>query len=388
MQVVYTAPNRAHHYRYASALQKAGHLKAFVSGFSRLSPRASLHTLGNHLHRADLVQTLYMASLKVGLPSSVSSQLAFLAKIEQDWACRKFVKSCDVFLFYNGSGLASCKLTQQQGGIGIVEAVNSHVAYQEQLLRDEYKQLKLPWIPFHSLETQRRIAEYELADYILLPSEFVKQSFIKRGFPENKLLKVPYGFDQYQTSPKRIKAESGEFTILYVGSLSVRKGVRYLIQAFSNFQHPRKKLVLVGPKNEHTGFDDLVIPANVVFTGVLKGDDLVKSYQAADVFCLPSIEEGLALVLGEALSFGIPIITTINTGASDIITNGEEGYILPIKDAAAILEKLQHFADCPYVLQEMREKAMEKAETLKGWDETGQRLIDTITSLPIGRKFS
>lgn len=171
------------------------------------------------------------------------------------------------------------------------------------------------------------------------------------------------------------------FRVLYVGSISVRKGVRYLIEAFNKLQHPRKELIIVGPMNKPSGLEGMRYGSNVVFRGVLKGEALEQAYQDADVFCLPSLEEGLALVLGEALSFGLPIITTTNSGASDIITDGKEGYILPIKDSDAIANQLQQLADNTLLLQEMEEMAKKKAQKLNGWDKTGQNLVNTLKQI-------
>lgn len=379
MKVVYTAPNRGHHYKYAKALHAAGCLQAFVSGFPRLSPRSALPEIANKIHHADFLQTIYIASLKGNAPASLSSRLAYLSKIEQDYACRRFLKDCDIFLFYNGSGLNSSRYGKRHGVISIVEAVNSHVSYQEDLLREEHENAGLPWQPFPVYEKQRRLQEYEQADYILMPSDFVKESFLSKGFPEHKLLKVPYGFDKIDNSIDKKLLNSDTFTVLYVGSISVRKGIRYLIEAFASLQHPKKQLVLVGPDANDGALAGVTLPPNVVFTGVLKGDELANAYRTADVFCLPSIEEGLALVLGEALSFGLPIIATVNTGASDLITDGQEGYILPIRSSEAIRQKLQLLADDPVVLARLSADSYAKSERLDGWQETGNNLINVLS---------
>ena len=143
MKVVYTSPNRAHHYRYAGALNAAGCLHAFISGFPRLSSRAKTKDLNGKLYHSDFLQTLYIASLKGKFPAKISLWLAYLSKIEQDLACKKFIKNSDVFLFYNGSGLNSSRYAKKNGVISIVEAVNSHVEYQEEILENEFRNLKL-----------------------------------------------------------------------------------------------------------------------------------------------------------------------------------------------------------------------------------------------------
>jgi starch synthase len=387
MKVIYTAPNRAHHYRYSSSLNKANFLLVLVSGFSRLSPRAKIDELKDKLYRADILQTIYLIGLKVRLPKTLCNYLAYLAKIEQDLACRKFLKDADLFLFYNGSGLSSCRHAKKKNVITVVEAVNSHVEFQEDLLKEEYENLKLSWTPFHQSEKIRRLKEYEEADYILLPSEFVKRSFIEKGFPANKLIKVPFGFDNLnKIEIKEVSNSKRHFTVLFVGSISVRKGLRYLIKAFNALEQPNKKLIIVGPRDAVSGIDDMILSDDIIFKGVLKEVELANEYSLADVFCLPTLEEGMALVQGEALSFGLPIITTTNSGGDELITEGQEGFIVPIRDAKAIHEKLRLLSSDKDLLSKMKLAAQKKAGSLNGWDASGAMLCEKLETLFLNHK--
>jgi len=272
MKVVYSAPNRAHHYAYARELQQAGFLKNFVCGFPRFSPRAPIPEIGKALKRADQIQLLYIASLKSKMPQWVSDELAHWSKVQIDRSSRKALRGADVFLFYNGCGLGSARLFRRNGGITIVEAVNSHVQVQEQLMREEFERIGLAWQPFHQRETRRRVAEVEEADYVLLPSLFVARSFLAKGIPAERLLRVPYPMQKIAgaSMPVRTNTEDGTFRILFVGSISVRKGVRYLIEAFRQFKHPRKELWLVGPMTKPSGLENVPIPEGVNFLGRLK----------------------------------------------------------------------------------------------------------------------
>ena len=169
--------------------------------------------------------------------------------------------------------------------------------------------------------------------------------------------------------------------MLFVGSISVRKGIRYLIEAFHKISHPGKKLVLVGPNANDGALKDLTITPDIIFTGVLKGKNLEEAYQSADIFCLPSIEEGLALVVGEALSYGLPTIATTNTGADDIINNDEQGFIVPIRDSISIYQKLQALIDDKDLYERIRSNAYKKSKDLNGWEETGNNLVRTLSKL-------
>ena len=102
MLVTYTAPNRAHHYGYARALNEAGCLRAFVSGFSRFSPRAPMPDLGDKLIRADHLQNIYLASMRLRAPEWITRQLEYRTKIWMDWMSARPARESDIFLFYSG----------------------------------------------------------------------------------------------------------------------------------------------------------------------------------------------------------------------------------------------------------------------------------------------
>ena len=368
MKVLYCAPVRSTHYGYALELFRAGMLQAFVSGVSRFAPNGALPEIGDKLFRADLLQNVYLAALKARLPKAVTDELAYLSKIFIDQTCRGFTSKTNLFLYYNGCGLESARRVRQSGGITMVEAVNSHVLYQEQIMREEHHLLGLKWKPFHCRETQRRVLEYQEANRILVPSEFVRKSFIAQGIKEEKLIKVPYPIRSVVGAPEILQRHSKTddvFRILFVGSISLRKGVRYLIEAFGRLRHPRKELWIVGPMLNPSGLEGLTIPEGVSFRGVLKSQELQKAYQSASLFCLPSIEEGLALVLGEALGNGLPIVTTDHSGAEDLMTHDREGVITGIRDPEALCSAFERAIQDPNWFGTIRENARLRSLNLR-----------------------
>jgi starch synthase len=383
LKVVYSAPNRAHHYGYAREMYQAGILKAFVSGFPRFSPRAPIPEIGTALKRVDQLQTLYIASLKLKMPLWVSDELAHFAKIQMDKGSRQPLKESDIFVFYNGCGLESARQFRQNGGIGIVEAVNSHVLVQEQLMAEEYKMLGLPWSSFHVRETKRRVAEVEEADYVLLPSTFVARSFLAKGIPKERLLRVPYPMQKIAGASALLPQKKNEeevFRILYVGAISVRKGLRYLIEAFRHLKHPKKELWIVGPITSPSGLENISMPEGIKFFGSLKGDALQEVYNQATVFCLPSIEDGFGLVLNEALAYGVPVIATENTGIEDLLIDGNGGMVVPIRDSKAILNWLTRLANDDQFLTFQQVAAQEAGERLNN-SQTTSNLATTLINI-------
>lgn len=383
LKITYTAPNRSHHYPYAKALHKMGFLHRFVCGFSRLSPRSPAPELGDRLVRRDLLQTVMLLSGYVGFSPSAVDYLRKLSDRSLDVASYKFAIDSDIFLFYRTEGIRTLNRLKEErtNVIGVMEEVNSHVKFGTAILQEEYTKLGLK-APFkREYDYDLRLKTYEQADYILCPSDFVKDSFLQHGFSENQLIKVNFGFQNLVGSPQSQAKENNTFRVLYVGQIHYRKGLRYALRAFKKLKHPHKEFIIVGPKTDITGLENEPIPDHVTFTGILKGDDLIREYSRASVFILPSLEEGLALVQGEALSFGVPLLITTNTGGADIITDGEEGFVVAPADSSALAERLQQMADDPLLLGEMSAKALQATERLGSWDIAAANLVANLKQI-------
>lgn len=384
MKITYTAPNRAHHYPYAEALHRANYLHAFISGFSRFSPRSALPGIGDKLKRHDLFQNLYLASLKFNTGTFITSTFNHLTNLYLDRASYSSARESDAFIYYRTEGYTTTKRLRKErtGTICIMEEVNSHVDNQFSIMQEEYRSLGYSKytekIPDHST----RLKAYENADYILCPSEFVRNSFLQRSFPADRLLKVNFGFSPMKNVQRtRVTNKNETFRVLYVGQLHCRKGLRYAIEAFRQLKHPKKEFVIVGAKSGITGLEKMQIPKEVVFTGTLKGEELHEQYRKADVFILPSLEEGLALVQLEALSFGVPLLITTNTGGDDIIDNGVHGFIVPPADHHALRDRLQEMTDNKHLLAEMSEQALHVTDNYGSWDLAVKRLADLLNPI-------
>jgi starch synthase len=109
----------------------------------------------------------------------------------------------------------------------------------------------------------------------------------------------------------------------------------------------------------------------VEFLGPQPRAKLAEWMGRSHVLVLPSIEDGFGLVLTEAMACGCPAISSTNTGGEDLYTDGVEGFIVPIRDAGAIAERMQRMADDPALQGEMRAAALRKVRTIGGWAEYG-----------------
>jgi glycosyltransferase involved in cell wall biosynthesis len=173
-------------------------------------------------------------------------------------------------------------------------------------------------------------AEARLADAVLVASSYTKQTLVENGVPEERIQVVPYGIDTKAFIKRSIAPVNKKLRIIFVGSMVQRKGLSYLLDAVRSL-NTVVELVLCG-----RGFMDEQLlkqyqDIDILIKRNLSQEELMQEMHQADVFVLPTLSEGFAHVILEAMSCGLPVITTGNSCAPDIIADGKEGFIVPVK---------------------------------------------------------
>lgn len=270
-------------------------------------------------------------------------------------------------------GLEAGRVVQRRGGVWILNRGSAHILTQKELLISEHERWKQP-IPktyFHPWMVERGLAEYEAADAIVVPSRFAKRSFVAHGFDPETVHICPYGVDLAMFRPE--PRADRRFRVLFVGALSVRKGIGYLFEALRPLiRSGAVELWLVGP-TPPDGKAILEQNADLfVSHGVQPRSRLSWFYSQASVLILPSVEEGLALVQAQALACGLPVIASVNTGAEDLFSDGVEGFIVPPRDAVVIRDRVQRLLDDPGLLERMKSAAVTRVQSLGGWEQYGR----------------
>ena len=259
---------------------------------------------------------------------------------------------------------------------------STHIRFQEQILREEYAK----WGMNTEAVDARTIAieeeEYAQADLITVPSNFVYRTFVDQGISAHKLRVVPYGVNLSRFEPVGSPAEE-RFDVLFVGGMALRKGVQYLVQAYSKLNHPAKSLTFVGaPSPEVIKLLRArgMWPEDVKVLGHIPQAELKHLMSKSHVMVLPSIEEGLALVQAQAMACGCPVIATHNTGSENLFTDGVEGFTVKACDVNALLEKMELLASSNTLQSNMRVKSIARVQTLGGWKQYGQNIFSLLTS--------
>jgi len=230
----------------------------------------------------------------------------------------------------------------------VLTALNTHIDNVAEVLADERGRLGLSQPSFiHPRMRERVRREVDRASCIRAISQLVKQSFIERGVAPDKIEVVLPAIDLDHFRPVMQKDEI--FRVLAVLTIDPRKGAYYLLQAFEKAAIPNSELVIIGSTGDRWSrrmlqqFTARLTNIRVRSANVLE-DPVEDTYGSASVFVHPAIEDGFALAVGQALACGKPVITTHQTGASELIEDGKNGYVLECRDVDGLVDRLRLLA--------------------------------------------
>ncbi len=235
------------------------------------------------------------------------------------------------------SGMALRTIRTSQAWFELVSPT-AHVAH----VRERYDEahhrhgIERSWL--NDATVRKCLAEYERADVITVSSEYARISFVERGVPEEKLQPVGRRVAERFTPVTRRK--DGVFRVLYVGALTVAKGVPVLLDAFARLAGTAELTLLGGwtTRGMRRFLEQRIASDPRIRISV--GDPL-GPLRDADVLVHPSYSDGFAYAPMEALACGVPVIVTEDTGMKDHVEDGENGYVVPTGDADAITQRLQ-----------------------------------------------
>lgn len=295
---------------------------------------------------------------------------------------------CDIFHALSRYSLRPGVAAKSRGARFVLDVGSSHMQTQLDLLNAEMAKTGIATDMPHPAAIAREFREYEEADLITVPSQFSFDSFLAHGTPRHKLAKVRYGVDLDLFKPVPV-ADDGVFRVVFVGALGLRKGIHYLLKAFAHARIPNGRLVLIGSRTPETErlLRGLATP-NMLMTGHVPQPLLATWLSRANVFVLPSIEDGFGLVILQALACGCPVIATTNTGGPECIRDGENGFIVPPGDPEALAERLVWFAEHRPAAGAMRERALMSTRHADSVERYGDDMMEVYRGLLAGTGMS
>lgn len=297
-------------------------------------------------------------------------------------------KNFNIFWGFQGSCYESLKTAKQGNKLTICELATAHVTEAKRILTEESK-LHPEWadsidnLVFPPQYEKRLQQEPHIADFALAASKFTVQSLLNDNVPQEKILYLPLGFDlqhiPFIEKPQNI--ENRPIKLLYAGTVTQRKGIKYLLEAMKQINSKDIELHIVG--NIHGSGKAMENYAGLYqHHSPVSQHELFAKYADFDALVLPTVFEGFGLVIVEAMAAGLPVITTSHSIGPDLIENDKNGYIVPIRDVLALqnaIEKMRQKTNAQ--MQAMRSAARESA-TLYSWDAYATRLQNLLKIFP------
>ena len=251
---------------------------------------------------------------------------------------------------------------------------------QTELLAEEQRRFGLDAPLTHPRLVERMVAEYAEADAIVAPSQWVVDSFLRHGVPASKLYRVPWGVIP-DHGPVDRSERVGSPRFLFVGGCSQRKGVPYLLDAFRGLRGGAT-LRLVGTPNAELFRRAGGLPPMCESVGSKTTSELAAEYDAADIFVLPSVEDGSALATILAMAAGLPVIVSDQCGA-DLVVDGVNGFVVRARDTDALADRMERLAADPALRARMGAAAAASAVT-RTWQTYGEELYRTVYEPVLG----
>jgi glycosyltransferase involved in cell wall biosynthesis len=258
-------------------------------------------------------------------------------------------ESWDVVYTFSGVAEESLRARGRDSGLHLVVRASAHIRAQDELLRDEElrtgtrQDRPSPWM------IAREEREYALADAIRVLSSFAYQTFVEAGVSATKVKLLVSGVQTDAFRPSRTHVEArhrrmlsgAPLRVLNVGTFAFRKGVWDTAAVIQALGTQRFEYRFVGPvASEATGLAKQ-LRARATFVPKQRQSDLPVAYAWGDIFMLPTIEDGFPAVLAQAAAAGLPILTTPNGAGWDLVDDGHNGWVLPIRSPHSFVERLR-----------------------------------------------
>jgi len=276
-----------------------------------------------------------------------------------------------------GAALTPLQAAHRLGVRGWLDCPIAHHAYATRIQLEEARlspEFAASLQVSTSSERHRLDREIGAADDLIVLSSFQRRTFLEAGISPDRLHVLPLGVDIDMFRPVG-RTREGAFTIGFVGQLTQRKGISYLLSAFEAMRPSGARLLLVG---RPIGGRRPWLLEGVEHHASVARSTLPRFYEQMDVLVLPSLVEGFGLTALEAMASGVPVIVSENTFGSDVVTDGHNGYVVPIRDAEAIADRLQLLAEDEILRSSMSKNARATAEEFS-WEAFGRRLVALVT---------
>jgi glycosyltransferase involved in cell wall biosynthesis len=338
---------RFHAFHLARALLAKGHDVRLLTNYpKRIVARFGIppQRVQSYLWHGLLTRVYYRASKKLGLPDLEPS----LHRLFGRWAAKRVRRDGDALYIFSGIAEETLRaLDKDYPGVKMLVRASAHIRTQHDLLADEETRCGIAVDKPSDWIVAREEREYALADKVVVLSSFARDSFLAQGFSAENILLLLSGVDagRFKPQPDVLEARISrvmsdeQLRVLMVGTYSPRKGALDLVR-IAQSMHGRMQFRFVGDVPDESAALHRQAQGLVEFIPRLPEYELPQHYAWGDIFCFPTIEDGYPAVLAQALTACLPVLTTPNCSAPDIVRDDVNGWILPIRSPDSFISRL------------------------------------------------
>jgi glycosyltransferase involved in cell wall biosynthesis len=296
--------------------------------------------------------------------------------IWKSWLKSQSLPKADVIQAIMGFATEPFDIAERTGALKVIDCPNSHPKTFHGLWQRECDEwgggVKVP-IPQEMFARMER--ELERADLVLCPSNFVAETMILHGVTKEKCFINPFGVDTSIFLPRKNLPQNHRF--ISVGTICLRKGHQYLFRAFEKVkrQLPEAELICVGDYKSDFHLERKRWEGQFVHYPYLPHPELARLLSSSSAFVLASVEEGFARVIIEAMAAGLPIVATHESGASTLVREGVEGFIVPSRDPDALADTMIRVVEYAELNEQMGRAAYTHGGQANTWQDYGDRLL-------------
>ncbi len=378
MKVTISVGSRMHAFYLAKSLQDAGYLHKLVTSYPKFEAKKYGITPNN-------IISIVSKEIITRFWHKITNKAyfgTFFCNYFDKLASYQMPMDSDVYIIWSGYALYSIHRIRKHNpkAIIILERGSAHITEQAKLLAATSEKTEM-----NQRMIAKELAEYEAVDIISTISVFARKSFELHNFSNDRIFVNNMGVDlqEFPFYDRKVKTEKEPFIVGYVGMMSTRKNIKGLINVVKILTEKglNIKLCLVG-SIDNTTFDETSLNQNFIdYRGSYPQNKLHEFYKQMDLFIINSIEDGFGMVILQAMSTGLAVIGTTNTGTPDVVSDYEQGFVIPIENDEILSEKIRFCYENRDKCLEMGQNARKRVEKGFSWEDYGNRYVEYLEEI-------
>jgi glycosyltransferase involved in cell wall biosynthesis len=263
----------------------------------------------------------------------------------------------DVFWGYSMASLETLRHERARGVRTVLDQIDAAAVHYDIVRQEEqaHPELYLARESISATYFARLKDEWNEAGTVVVNSDWSRRALVQQGVKQSKIVVLPLPFRP--ACEPRVKKSGNPLRVLWLGTLSLGKGIAYAVAAARLLKHAPVTFTFVGPPEVR--LENLSWPANCSYVGPVPRSEVPQIYKEHDIFLFPTLSDGFGLTQLEAAAYGLPVIST--DCCADVVHDGVSGFVVPARDPKALAERILAFVREEQLLPKMSEAAIRRS---------------------------